>query len=63
MSHPFEPLTTKKLKVFLNKYLEENCKSPETNRNAEKASQVETRNKLILVRRILKTYRQRQFES
>ena len=63
MSHPFEPLTTKKLKGFLNKYLEENCKSPETNPCNEKASHKGTRNKLILVRRILKTYRQRQLES
>jgi len=63
MSHPFEPTTTRKLKKFLKEYLEEDCQSPETNRNAEKPSQVKTRNKLIVLRRILKTWGQRQLES
>ena len=63
MSHPFEPTTTKKLKEFLNEYMEENCKSPETNRNAGKASHEKTRNKLIVLNQVLETWGQRQIES
>ena len=63
MSHPFEPLTTKKLKGFLNKYLEENCKSQETNPCSEKASHLKNRNKLIILNQVLKTWMQRQLES
>lgn len=63
MSHPFEPITTKKLKKFLNEYLEENCISPETNPNVEKASHEKTRNKLIVLNQVLETYRQRQINS
>ena len=59
MSHPFEPTTTKKLKEFLNEYLEENSQSPETNQFSEKASQMKIRNKLIVLSRILKTWGQR----
>jgi len=63
MSHPFEPTTTKKLKAFLKEYLEENCKSQETNQCNEKASKVKIRNKLKSLNQVLKTYRQRQITS
>jgi len=63
MSHPFAPTTTKKLKEFLNEYLEENCQSQETNQRNEKASHEKTRNKLKILNQVLETWRQRQLES
>ena len=59
MAFPFEPLTTKKLKKFLKGYLEENCKSQETNQCLEKASHLKNRNKLILLSQVLKSWQQR----
>jgi len=63
MSHPFEPTTTEKLKEFIDEYLEENCRSPETNQCNEKASHEKTRNKLISLNQVLETWMQRQLES
>ena len=63
MAFPFEPLTTKKLREFLKGYLEENCKSQETNQHYEKASHLKNRNKLMILSQVLETWRQRQLES
>ncbi len=63
MSHPFEPTTTEKLKAVLKEYLEENSQSPDINKYSEKAFDLKNGNKLILLRRILKTWGQRQINS
>jgi len=63
MSYPFEPTTTKKLREFLKEYLEENCKSPETDREAEQSTHLKNRNRLTILNRILSTWGQHQIDS
>nr|BDD45427.1 hypothetical protein 3 [Desulfobacteraceae bacterium] len=63
MAVPFRPMTTEKLKAFLKEYLEENCKSPECSQGNENETHEKTRNKLIVIKQILETWRQRQLHS
>ena len=59
MAHPFEPMTTEKLKSYFQKRLDANCKGKDTNQCLEKV----TGNKLKSISRRIMTKRQREINS
>ncbi len=63
MSHPFKPLSTKKLKDYFKKITDRNCLSQDTNQCLKKPSGKKAGNKLTRSDRILKTWMQRHINS